>query len=254
MDFTSSQQGAPVYGYGLYKITSSSGDAYFYIDYRDRRIGRSDYAPPPLQGIDIAIKYDKINDEFLYKVFGASGDFVEIENGALKRFWEMEQAGPPVTDSFPNFWQNCLVVIPTGNNNPRLVWAPHPSINLDNYIIYRAISSTPLSHPEIYAVQIASVGSNVFEFIDYDVRFSGTSYLYYFVKGKYGSNYTNRTNVIDARGGLYKENLNEGVNIPDKLEVTNYPNPFNPVTSINYTVPENGFTELKVYNIYGQLI
>ncbi len=34
----------------------------------------------------------------------------------------------------------------------------------------------------------------------------------------------------------------------------NYPNPFNPSTSITYTIPEDGFVELKVYNTLGQEI
>ena len=32
----------------------------------------------------------------------------------------------------------------------------------------------------------------------------------------------------------------------------NYPNPFNPSTEINYSIPENGFVCLKVYNILGE--
>ena len=35
---------------------------------------------------------------------------------------------------------------------------------------------------------------------------------------------------------------------------TNYPNPFNPTTNIFYSVPSEGFIQLKFYNISGQLV
>jgi hypothetical protein len=36
--------------------------------------------------------------------------------------------------------------------------------------------------------------------------------------------------------------------------ISNYPNPFNPSTTIEFTLPEAGFTELVIYNIMGQKI
>jgi hypothetical protein len=34
----------------------------------------------------------------------------------------------------------------------------------------------------------------------------------------------------------------------------NYPNPFNPITKINFSIPERGFTTLKIYNLIGKQI
>ncbi len=41
---------------------------------------------------------------------------------------------------------------------------------------------------------------------------------------------------------------------PAKLSLSNYPNPFNPSTSIAYSLPNDGMIEIEIYNIKGQLV
>ena len=46
-----------------------------------------------------------------------------------------------------------------------------------------------------------------------------------------------------------------GNEIPVKFDLhQNYPNPFNPVTKIEFDLPKNGFTTLKVYDATGSEI
>ena len=42
---------------------------------------------------------------------------------------------------------------------------------------------------------------------------------------------------------------------PEKFKVyPNYPNPFNPETTIRYEIPKNGMVDIQIYNLMGQQI
>lgn len=47
----------------------------------------------------------------------------------------------------------------------------------------------------------------------------------------------------------------DDINIPaSQVTLNNYPNPFNPTTTISYNLPESGKVSLKIYNLKGQLV
>ncbi len=46
----------------------------------------------------------------------------------------------------------------------------------------------------------------------------------------------------------------DGVAVAPILAASNYPNPFNPTTTISYSIPETGMTSVKIFNLKGQMI
>ena len=66
--------------------------------------------------------------------------------------------------------------------------------------------------------------------------------------------YFYRLKQIDFGGQYeYSDEIEVEVNGPLTFALEqNYPNPFNPSTNIKYSVPENGFVKLSVYNLVGE--
>jgi hypothetical protein len=79
------------------------------------------------------------------------------------------------------------------------------------------------------------------------------SYSYIDSKLETGS-YTYRLKQIDFDGSYeYSKEINAEVEIPLAYSLEqNYPNPFNPSTKISYSIPEDGYVKLSVYNLLGE--
>lgn len=248
----------PVFGYGLYKISTNASNSYFYIDYRDARIPYLNIIYN--QNIDHWIKYDFNNHNFYYSTYGTIGPWTQIENREYLKIWEMQETYPVIisTSDFSNYWENCLVPVNDGSGYPRIVWGRHPQddleIEVDNYKIYRAVSSG-LPPPNPIFIPIATVGSNIYSFTDYDFASGGPLNLQYritaiyedFVESVYE---TSPTNTVLIRGSLYKDNFKKDQKIEFFLS-NNYPNPFNPVTTIDYKIVSTGLVTLIVYDMLG---
>ena len=69
-------------------------------------------------------------------------------------------------------------------------------------------------------------------------------------------NYSYRLKQVDFNGSFsYSKEVNVKVDVPLQFALDqNYPNPFNPSTQIKYSIPQDAFVTLTVYNSLGQKV
>jgi hypothetical protein len=242
------------FAYALYKlipkISPSSpqphSDANIYIDYRDQRYPSGSFPSPnntyDSYGNDIWIKYiydGNGHGHFEYSL-GWIDNFTPLSNGSTISIWGLKEI------------TNDALILLAENNHPKLVWGSHPIFNdVSNYLIYRATTLNPVPNPRILNYQLrATVNSATFYWIDPDVYIGGPNYNYYYVKP---NNSNAISNIVGTSVSFYKRN-NDYNNFqdPESKLSQNFPNPFNPITKITYTIPEKTFVQLKIYDPFGK--
>jgi hypothetical protein len=109
-----------------------------------------------------------------------------------------------------------------------------------------------------FEIERRNVGASEWSKVGF-VRGAGTSTsprdYSYVDAGLAPGRYAYRVKQIDSDGSsAYAGNAEVEVGVASKVLALepNYPNPFNPSTQIQFTVPENGHVTLKVYNMVGQ--
>jgi Secretion system C-terminal sorting domain/GEVED domain len=83
---------------------------------------------------------------------------------------------------------------------------------------------------------------------------SNTEHTYSYSDANISSGtYAYRLKQIDNDGTFKCSSETEvTISIPKVLSLANYPNPFNPTTTINFTLAQDGYTTLKIYNVLGK--
>jgi hypothetical protein len=132
-------------------------------------------------------------------------------------------------------------------NAIRLEFTTASELNNDRFEIFRAETSTG---PFNLLTQIESQGNSAtaqrYTYVDRDVDL-GSTYWYYLADVDVVGNRTeHRDLMVSASPG--------GRLIPDTYTLGAYPNPFNPATTIEFSLRESGHVSLRVYDIAGKLV
>jgi hypothetical protein len=124
-----------------------------------------------------------------------------------------------------------------------LSWNPptDPVLTITGYKVYKRFNAGP------FEVVQESVETSFSESRELEGNY------YYYVTTMYGS-FEGSPSPTLLLGNPYVDNQDEVVPGLKTALNANYPNPFNPTTTISFELAESGNTNLKIYNTKGQLV
>ena len=132
----------------------------------------------------------------------------------------------------------------------RLKWNANTEPDLSLYEIWRKVGTGNWTN-------IGTSTTNQYDELDY--FYGGTVNLYYMIRAKdTDNNYSFYSDVVNGNGSIAPkiggENNKEENEVSEYSLSSNYPNPFNPSTTINYQIPNNNYVTLKIYDMLGNVV
>jgi len=233
--------GTPYWSLGLYKVTNSKQtDKYFYLDSRDSDFGAAVYNP------DFFIYFDNSSSVYRYRSNNQA-----IPQGTVVRVWNIHGKSPK-TSGLQNYWSNVLVVVPSVAQpyTPRIIWGPIPNFSATGYKVYWRYGGNGSFS------LLATVGANTYEYTHEGLAIGNGLIAEYKVQAYNGSSTSDFSNTVSiGTSGFFKQNFENESNTITSFQLNqNYPNPFNPATIISFSIPENSFVSLKIYDVLGNEI
>ena len=185
-----------------------------------------------------------IEENFTMEVTNQSGSIVNVRFYLTNPY----EGSPSKPQNFGVVWYN---------NHPKLTWDSNLEDDISSYKIWKYAAGSSM----IAATVAHNPNSDTQSWIDYDVtpsgRFDPLIEFRYKVKAIDNTNkesvYSNEVSIF-GNGGLWKDNDNDNNNdniTTYKLQ-SNYPNPFNPSTKIEFQIPKSSIVNLTVYNSLGE--
>ncbi len=136
------------------------------------------------------------------------------------------------------------------NNHPKIEWTANTEYDIDYYEIYKKKNSSSYSYYD-------QTENNYYVDIQ-ELLYSGggnKAYVYYKVKAvDVNANKSSLSTSVSVtvNGGIEKGTVNNEDVLNEYILFENYPNPFNPSTTISYYIPNKSFVSLKIYNSIGK--
>lgn len=227
---------------------------YFYTDHRDCGFKGG-------QGNnDLTIRYNKNDSDKVYFApklpIGESfwTDYDSVYEGGVINIWEVNEYGSHDI--------SCFLPAPTGlnvdeqNNHPRITWSHDDDPNGTYYYqVWRLLTQAIKPLGTWYLIDTITDTT----YIDYEVYIGNQSWgrAYYKIRANIDDLYSaySEYDSISYQGLQKKSGYTAISDIIKEFKLgTNYPNPFNPVTQIAYSMPENSFIGLTVFDIHGKIV
>jgi hypothetical protein len=189
----------------------------------------------------------------------------ELFNGCYVETYNIYENPPELTDQviYLRYFENegdaapappQNIAMSTQSGHPHITWTANKEADLQEYEVWKMKTDT-----YNWALRATSTNTYYTDTAE-DVDARGDYTAYYKLKAVDAadnkSEFSSTVSIRVENGlGLGKQIVQVSDEIPQSFVLlNNYPNPFNPVTTIPFDLPEANFTSLSIYNSLGQKV
>jgi hypothetical protein len=135
-----------------------------------------------------------------------------------------------------------------------LTWNPNPEVDIDHYEVWRMYWWSKYNYTAWS--KIAETADTCYLDTGFDPDPEGGTKAKYRIRAEDEmANLSPYSSIVSTWGTPNEQKLAVDKFTPSQYSLSsNFPNPFNPETEIEYALPEVSWVTLKVYNILGQVV